>query len=71
MKIVNVVKESKLHLSRNFIVLVLAVSCCCSAAAAAAKSLLLSCVQLFVTLWTITLQAPLSIRFSRQEYGSG
>ena len=68
MKIVNVVKESKLRLSRNFIVLVLAVSCCCSAAA---KSLLLSCVQLFVTLWTITLQAPLSIRFSRQEYGSG
>ena len=70
MKIVNVVKESKLRLSRNFIVLVLAVSCCCSAAAAA-KSLLLSCVQLFVTLWTITHQAPLSMGFSRQEYWSG
>ena len=30
-----------------------------------------SCVQLFVTLWTITLQAPLSMRFTRQEYWSG
>ena len=27
-----------------------------------------SCVQLFATLWAITLQAPLSIGFSRQEY---
>ena len=35
---------------------------------------LLSCfshVQLFVTLWTIALQAPLSVGFSRQEYWSG
>ena len=34
----------------------------------------LSCfnrVQLFVTLWTITHQAPLSVGFSRQEYWSG
>ena len=30
-----------------------------------------SCVQLFVTLWTVALQAPLSIGFSRQEYWSG
>ena len=28
-------------------------------------------VQLFVTLWTITLQAPLCMGFSRQEYWSG
>ena len=29
-----------------------------------------SCVQLFVTLWTLTCQVPLSMRFSRQEYWS-
>ena len=28
-------------------------------------------VQLFVTLWTIAYQAPLSMEFSRQEYWSG
>ena len=28
----------------------------------------LSCVQLFVALWTVALQAPLSMEFSRQEY---
>ena len=28
-------------------------------------------VRLFVTLWTVALQAPLSMGFSRQEYGSG
>ena len=27
-----------------------------------------SCVQLFVTLWIVAHQAPLSIEFSRQEY---
>ena len=32
---------------------------------------LFSHVWLFVTLWTVTLQAPLSVRFSRQEYWSG
>ena len=31
----------------------------------------LSHVGLFVTLWTLALQAPLSIRFSRQEYEVG
>ena len=31
----------------------------------------LSRVQLFATLWTIAHQAPLSMRFSRQEYWSG
>ena len=30
-----------------------------------------SCVQLFVTLWTVARQAPLSRRFYRQEYWSG
>ena len=30
-----------------------------------------SCVQLFATLWTVALQAPLSVEFSRQEYWSG
>ena len=30
-----------------------------------------SCVQLFVTLWTIAHQAPLSMGSSRQEYWSG
>ena len=30
-----------------------------------------SCVQLFVTLWTIAHQALLSVGFSRQEYWSG
>jgi len=30
-----------------------------------------SCVQLFVTLWIVALQAPLSMGFSRQEYWSG
>ena len=31
----------------------------------------LSCVQLFVTPWTVAHQASLSIGFSRQEYWSG
>ena len=31
----------------------------------------LSRVRLFVTLWTVALQAPLSVGFSRQEYWSG
>ena len=30
-----------------------------------------SCVQLFATLWTLSLQAPLSMGFSRQEYWNG
>ena len=32
---------------------------------------LLSCVWLFETLWTVALQAPLSMGFSRQEYWNG
>ena len=31
----------------------------------------LSCVQLFVTLWTVIYKAPLSMGFTRQEYCSG
>ena len=31
----------------------------------------LSHVQLFVTLWTVACQVPLSMGFSRQEYQSG
>ena len=30
-----------------------------------------SCVQLFVTLWMVACQAPLSVGFPRQEYWSG
>ena len=32
---------------------------------------LLSCVQLFVTPWTIAYKAPLFMEFFRQEYWSG
>ena len=32
---------------------------------------MLSRVQLFVTPWTVALQGPLSMEFSRQEYWSG
>ena len=32
---------------------------------------LLSCVQLFATLWTVARQGPLSVGFFRQEYWSG
>ena len=35
------------------------------------KRYLLSRVQLFETPWTVANQAPLSVRFSRQEYWSG
>ena len=30
-----------------------------------------SCIQLFVTLWSVACQAPLSMGFSKQEYWSG
>ena len=35
------------------------------------KVKLLSRVRLFATLWTVAPQAPLSMKFSRQEYWSG
>ena len=31
----------------------------------------LSCVRLFVTPWTVTLEAPLSMEFSREDYQRG
>ena len=31
----------------------------------------LSCIQLFVTPWTVASQGPLSMEFPRQEYWSG
>ena len=31
----------------------------------------LSCVRLFVTLWTVARKSPLSVGFSRQEYWNG
>ena len=30
-----------------------------------------SCVRLFVTLWTVARQVPLTMEFTRQEYWSG
>ena len=33
--------------------------------------MLLSCIGLLVTLWTVACQAPLSMGFPRQEYWSG
>ena len=33
--------------------------------------LLCRCIRLFVTLWTVACQAPLSMGFSRQEYWGG
>ena len=35
------------------------------------RAKLLSRVQLFLTLWTVAFQAPVSMGFSRQEYWSG
>ena len=35
------------------------------------KSLFLSCIWLFVTLWTVAGQVPLPMGFPRQEYSSG
>ena len=51
------------HLNASFILKRLLTSPC--------MCYLLSHVQLFVTPWTVTCQAPLSMGFSRQEYRSG
>ena len=48
--------------------------CVCARARAHACTLsvaVLSHAQLFATLWTVALQAPLSMEFSRQEYWNG
>ena len=47
------------------------VGCVCVCARVHVHAHLLNPVQLFVTPWTIVLQAPLFMGFSRQEYGSG
>ena len=52
-------------LMRAFLLLVVIVCVCVCA------RVLLSHVQLFVTPWTVAHQAPLSMRFPRQEYWSG
>ena len=44
-------------------------SCCKLYVLCCAKSL--NCVQLFVTLWTVSCQAPQSMGFPRQEYWNG
>ena len=43
--------------------------CACVCVCVCAQSL--SCVQLFATPWSVTIQVPLSMEFSRQEYWSG
>ena len=44
--------------------------CVCVCVRARAHSVTQSCL-MFVTLWTVVHQAPLSMEFSRQEYWSG
>ena len=45
--------------------------CVCVCVRVRACAHMLSCVQLFVTPWTVAHQAPLSMEFSQQEYWSG
>ena len=45
--------------------------CVCVCVCVCVCILSFQCVQLFVTLWTVAHQAPLSTGFSRQEYWSG
>ena len=45
--------------------------CVCAHVCEKAWEHTLCCVQLFVPLWTVTRQAPLSMEFSRQEYRNG
>ena len=45
--------------------------CACTHACTCLQAQWLSCIWLFVTLWIVAHQAPLSMRFSRQEYRSG
>ena len=44
--------------------------CVCVSTPCVHAYFLLSCVCLFATPWTLAHQAPLSVRFSRQEYWS-
>ena len=43
----------------------------CMLSRAQLQSCHISCVQLFVTLWTVARQVPLSVGFPRQEHWSG
>ena len=45
--------------------------CVCVSVSVCAQAQSLSCVWLFATPWMVVCQAPLSIRFSRQEYWNG
>ena len=49
----------------------LSISCSLCAYMNACQVASFSCVQFCATLWTVACQAPLSMRFSRQEYWSG
>ena len=45
--------------------------CVCVCVRARARTQVLSCVRLFVTLWTLVIQAPLFMGFPRQNIGVG
>ena len=45
--------------------------CVCVCVCACARARMLSHVQIFVTLWTVARQAPMSVEFSRHKYCSG
>ena len=45
--------------------------CVCVCVCVCTRASVLSCIQLFVTLWTVAHQALLSVGFSRQEYWNG
>ena len=61
LKIIKLLISESLLISRKVVKIIQRVPC----------AQLLSCVRLFSTLWTVALQAPLSMGFSRQEYWSG
>ena len=45
--------------------------CVCVCVCACVHSHVLSCVQLFITPWTVACRSPLFMEFSRQEYWNG
>ena len=47
------------------------ISCVCVCVCVCVCTCMLISIRLFATLWTVAHQAPLSMRFSRQEYWSG
>ena len=56
-------------LNQSFLGFSLCMCVCCVCVCVCTQSL--SCVQFFVTPWTLACQAPLSMKLSRQEYWSG